>query len=178
MPLVSMSDKRLGGIANSSLSNFCAICALADSTSRILYPSASLSARSLWPPLARTCLQGPPAGILASAEAPSFRFDTVNLQLRSNFPDFGTRTPTPLQQLLYGPNQEEIRGPRTRTAARHAEFGFRNSKSGRFRRPRPMLEQDSFLGRVPCKGSRGQDSNVRKRDMHQKSLWKRFRIPL
>src|SRR5450759_1193041 len=53
-PLVSMSDKRLGGIANSSLSNLRAIWLLASSTSFIRYPRVSLSARSLCPPLSCT----------------------------------------------------------------------------------------------------------------------------
>src|ERR1019366_1738368 len=54
MPLVSMSDKRLGGIANSSLSNLRAIWLLASSTSLMRYPRVSLSVRSLCPPLSCT----------------------------------------------------------------------------------------------------------------------------
>src|SRR5689334_15347688 len=49
IPLVSISDKRLGGIENSSLRYFSAILALECSTSRIVSPSFSRRVRRLLP---------------------------------------------------------------------------------------------------------------------------------
>src|SRR5258708_39695781 len=49
MPLVSMSERRLGGIENSSLRYFSATRALEFSTSRIVSPSFSRSVRRLFP---------------------------------------------------------------------------------------------------------------------------------
>src|ERR1700722_1852350 len=48
-PLVSMSDKRLGGIENSSFRYFCAMWALESSTSRRVSPSFSRRVRRLLP---------------------------------------------------------------------------------------------------------------------------------
>src|SRR6185437_1989247 len=49
-PLVSISERRLGGIAYSSLPCFCAIRALELSTSRIVKPNCSRNARRFCPP--------------------------------------------------------------------------------------------------------------------------------
>src|SRR5215467_3073208 len=49
MPLVSMSDRRLGGMENSSLRYFSAMRALEFSTSRIVRPSFSRRVRRLFP---------------------------------------------------------------------------------------------------------------------------------
>src|SRR5215467_12168143 len=49
IPLVSISDKRLGGIENSSLRYFSAIRALECSTSRMVSPSFSRKVRRLLP---------------------------------------------------------------------------------------------------------------------------------
>src|SRR6266567_6499935 len=49
MPLVSMSDRRLGGIENSSLRYLSATRALQFSTSRMVRPSFSRNVRRLFP---------------------------------------------------------------------------------------------------------------------------------
>src|ERR1700728_4534139 len=49
MPLVSISDRRLGGMENSSLRYLSATRALEVSTSRIVRPSFSRSVRRLFP---------------------------------------------------------------------------------------------------------------------------------
>src|SRR6185437_9651330 len=49
-PLVSISERRLGGIAYSSLPCFCAIRALELSTSRMVKPNCSRNARRFCPP--------------------------------------------------------------------------------------------------------------------------------
>src|SRR5580692_11466807 len=49
MPLVSISDRRLGGTENSSLRYFSAMRALDNSTSRMVRPSFSRRVRRLFP---------------------------------------------------------------------------------------------------------------------------------
>src|SRR6266545_559455 len=60
-PLVSMSDRRLGGMANSSLLCLAAIASLAFSTSRIVKPSCSRKTRKLCPPDCIYPPRSPPA---------------------------------------------------------------------------------------------------------------------
>src|ERR1017187_4281323 len=60
-PLVSMSDKRLGGIENSSLRYFSATRALEISMSRMVKPSFSRKVRRLLPAGSMT---RPPLGVL------------------------------------------------------------------------------------------------------------------
>src|SRR5215469_3530127 len=59
IPLVSMSDRRLGGIENSSLQYFSAMRALEFSTSRMVSPSFSRSVRRFFP---AGCIQRPQTG--------------------------------------------------------------------------------------------------------------------
>src|ERR1700688_2703851 len=57
IPFVSISDRRLGGIENSSLRYLSATRALEFSTSRIVSPSFSRSVRRLFPAGSILCLQ-------------------------------------------------------------------------------------------------------------------------
>src|ERR1035437_4007674 len=95
MPLVSMSDKRLGGMANSSLSNLRAIWLLASSTSLMRYPRVSLSVRSLSPPF--SCTSADPQRAILS------RFRGRNQhELPTGFSDFETEKPSRLQRNQIG----------------------------------------------------------------------------
>src|SRR5579862_3864827 len=65
IPFVSMSERRLGGMENSSLRYLSAMRALEVSTSRIVKPSFSRNVRRLFPAGSMTCLQV--VGIISKA---------------------------------------------------------------------------------------------------------------
>jgi hypothetical protein len=123
MPLVSMSDKRLGGMANSSLSNLCAMRLLASSTSLKRYPRDSLSARSLCPPLCCT-----PADLWAYS---IIGFDgATNITFLLNFLISEQKQPHGYSAVRSERIQADAIGRIKREAVRERLFGFRNRKFG------------------------------------------------
>src|SRR5258708_2374472 len=99
---------------------------LADSTSRILYPSASLSARSLCPPLVLTFPPGLYRVILASATNSFRSFLVLLFGPTSGFPVFETEIAAPLQRISQRLSHKEIAASFTLSHSSGATFGFRN----------------------------------------------------